>query len=166
MMKIVAGLIAFILGLSSFLLLFSGATRTETVIDISFVLQPGERYGLYENGIYYHTKVFTRSTLIGEVVVESGEINFTAIGYNTWHLENVFISQNYSFVIDPADDLYAFVFDNTWNSIQSSVRFTLKEKWINIFFLVPAFSILMMMVPTGAILTIWGLKTKTSNHKH
>ena len=110
-------------------------------------------YGPYENGTYHHTRVISKSALIGEVVVEGGGINFTANGYNTGHIKNVFVSQNYSFVINPADDLYTFTFDNV-GGIQSSVRFTLKERWMNILLLIPSFIILLISAPAGIVLIV------------
>jgi len=164
-MKIVIGLILLSLGVSLFLLSFVIATKTDTVIDISFVLEPSERYGPpYTNGTYHHTRVITKSALMGEVLVQDGGINFTANGFNTHHLENVFISQNYSFVIDPADDLYWFTFENT-GDIQSSIKFTLREKWINIFLLVPGFISLLLLTSTGLALSILGIRKKPTVHK-
>jgi hypothetical protein len=158
-MKIVAGLVLLALGVSLFILSFVIATRTDTVIDISFVLEPSEKRGPGENGIYHHTRVISRSALMGEVLVQGGAINFTASGFNTQHLENIFIGQNYSFAIDPADDLYSFTFENT-GSIQSSIRFTLKEKWINIFLLIPGFITLLIFTSIGIALSILGICEK------
>jgi len=153
------GLVLLLVGSSLFLLSFFSATRVDTVIDISFVVEPRGKYGPYENGTYHHTRVISKSTLIGEVIVESGGVNFTANGYNTQHLKNVFINQNYSFAINPADDLYTFTFDNE-DGIQSLVRFTLKERWMNILLLIPSFVILMISAPTGIILIITDLRKK------
>lgn len=158
-MKLVLGLILLVLGISLFLLSFPIATKTDTVIDITFILEPGEKRGPSENGIYHHTRVFSRSALMGEVQVQGGIINFTANGYNTQQLENIFISQNYSFVIDPADDLYWFAFENI-GSIQSSVRFTLKEKWMNIILLGPGFISLLFLTSAGVALFILGIREK------
>ncbi|MFQ6064124.1 MAG: hypothetical protein ACE5L6_01475 [Candidatus Bathyarchaeia archaeon] len=160
-MKTFVGLILLLLGLSLFVVSFFSITRTDTVIDISFVLDPGEKYEPYGNGTYYHTRVISKSTLSGEVVAVSGGINFTANGYNTQHLKNVFINQNHSFIIDPADDLYTFTFDNTGNDIPSSIKFTLKEKWMNLLSLIPAFIILLITAPAGIALIIVGLRQKT-----
>jgi len=158
-MKIVAGLVLLALGVSSFILSFVIATKTDTVIDISFVLEPGEKRGPGENGIYHHTKVISKSILIGEVLVQGGGINFTANGFNTQHLKNVLINQNYSFVIDPADDLYWFTFENN-GSIQSSIKFILKEKWINIFLLVPGFTSLLILTAIGLALSLVSIRKK------
>jgi len=159
--RIVAGLVLLSLGVSLFILSFVIATKTDTVIDVSFVLEPGEKRGPGENGIYHHTYVLTKSALIGEVLVQGGSINFTAGGFNTQHLENILISQNYSFAIDPADDLYWFTFENI-GSIQSSIRFTLKERWINIFLLVPGFISLLLLTSAGVALCILGIRKKTT----
>ena len=148
-MKKVVGLVMLLLGLSLFLLSFLNATKTDTVIDISFDLDPGEEYETY-----HHTRVISKSTLTGEVVVEGDGVYLTAYGYNTQHLENVFIDQNYSFIINPADDLYTFKFSNSENNVQSSIIFTLQERWLNFLMLIPGFISLIIMVPAGLVLII------------
>jgi len=158
-MRIVVGLVFLSLGVSLFLLSFLIAAKTDTVIDVSFVLAPGEKRGPGENGIYHHTRVISKSSLTGDVLVQGGGINFTAGGFNTQHLENIFVGQNYSFAIDPADDLYWFTFDNT-GSIQSSIKFTLKEKWTNIFLLVPGFVSFLLLTSAGVALCILGIHKK------
>jgi hypothetical protein len=165
-MKTSVGLILLLLGSSLFVVSFFSVTRTDTVIDISFVLNSGEKYEPYENGTYYHTRVIGKSTLLGEIVAVSGGVIFTANGYNTQHLKNVFIDQNHSFVIDPADDLYTFVFENSGKDIPSSVRFTLKEEWMDILLLMPAFITFLITASAGIALIIVGLhqkKGKTRN---
>jgi len=159
-MKTIVGLVLLLIGASTFFILFFRTTRTEAVIDISFILQPGEKYEPYSNGTFYHTKVFTKSILNGEVAVEGGSLNFTVNGYNTQHLKNVSINQNYSFAIYPADDLYTFAFANSESNIQSSVRFTLEEVWMDTFSLILAFIILLTSAPVGIVLTIRGLRKK------
>jgi hypothetical protein len=135
------------------------------VIDTYFFLEPNEKYGPYENGTYYHTHVITKSTLMGEVLVEGGGVYFTADGYNTQHLKNIFINQNYSLVVEPADDQYTFTFENTGGDLQSSIKFTLKERWMNILSLIPAFIILLVSAPTGTVLIIAGLRKKPSKKR-
>jgi len=49
--------------------------------------------------------------------------------YNTEHLNDVYVEGQYSFVIDPADDLYVFIFDNTGGHSGSLVEFRLEEIW-------------------------------------
>jgi len=138
---------------------FSIAIKTDTVIDVSFVLEPDEKRGQGENGIYHHTRVISKSTLMGEVLVQGGSINFTANGFNTQHLKNILISQNYSFVIDPADDLYWFAFENI-GSVQSSIKLTLKEKWMNVFLLIPGVLSFLILTATGLSLSIMGIRRK------
>jgi len=161
-MKLVLGLILLVLGISSFLLSFPIATKTDTVIDITFMLEHGEKRGPGENGIYHHTRVISKSALTGEVQVQGGTVNFTAYGYNTQHLENIVINQNYSFVIDPADDLYSFNFENI-DSIQSSVRFTLRERWINIILLGPGSICLLLLTCIGVALSLTSFHKKTAS---
>lgn len=150
---IVVGLLLLLFGSSLFLLSFFGATRSDTVIDVSFALEPGKK-----QETYHHTRVLSKSTLTGEVSVKGGGIYFTAYGYNTQHLENVYISHNYSFVISPADDLYTFIFDNADNNIQSSIGFTLKESWVAIPLLIISFISLLILVSIGLILIVMSLR--------
>lgn len=153
-MKRVIGSLLLLLGLSVFLLSFLNAARTNTVIDVFFALEPGEKFGPYEDETCYHATVLTKSTLAGVVLIEGGSINLTADGYNTQHLENVHASQNYSFIIDPADDLYTFTFDNSEGSVQSSIRFKLEERWVNIVLLISSFVGLLVLVPAGVFLIV------------
>jgi hypothetical protein len=157
--KPVVGLVLLSLGVTSLLFSLLIATRTDTVIDTSFVLEPNEKY----EPSSYHTHVITKSTLLGEVLVEGGDVNFTTEGYNTQHLENVFIDQNYSLVIKPADDRYTFTFENTGGNL-SSIRFTLKERWLPFLLLLPAFIILSILVPIGTVLIIRGFRKKPSQN--
>jgi hypothetical protein len=155
-----------LLSSSLFLLLFFDATRTDTVIETSFILQPGEIYGPYMNGTYYHTRVIAKSVLMGEVVAEGEGIKLTASGFNTQHLKNVFINQSYSFAIDPADDLYTFIFNNTGSDVQSVVQFTLKERWTNVYSLITAFIFLTVAISTGTALIIMGIRKQSSTIFH
>lgn len=150
---LVVGLLLLLLGTSLFLLSFNSATRTDIVIDTSFILEPGET-----QEEYYHTTILSKSALTGAVSVEGEGINFTVYGYNTRHLTNVYINQNYSLVIDPADDLYTFIFDNSRNDSQSSINFTLEESWMAIPLLILSFIGLLVLTPTGLILTIISLR--------
>ena len=157
--KPVLGLILLSLGVTSVLFSLLIATRTDTVIDTSFVLEPNEKY----EPSSYHTHVITKSTLMGEVLVEGGSVNFTVEGYNTQHLKDIVINQNYSLVIEPADDRYAFTFENLDNN-QSSIRFTLKERWLPFLSLLPAFIILLISAPIGTSLIVTGLRKKPSQN--
>jgi hypothetical protein len=155
-MKIVAGVALLLIGSLAFLLLFPAATTTKTVIESTFALGPSEKYEPPKNGTTYHTRIISKSSLTGELIVENGSINFTANGYNTQHLKNISINQNYSFVINPADDLYWFIFENSGSTAQSSVQFILKETWTNIYSLVFAIVILLACVFGGIALVILG----------
>jgi hypothetical protein len=159
--KPVLGIVLLSIGVTSLLFSLLIATRTDTVISTSFILEPDEEIGPYENGTYYHTHVIGKSTLMGEVLVEGGDINFTANGYNTQHLKNIFINQNYSLVIKPADDQYTFTFENTDDDL-SSIKFILKERWMPFLLLIPAFIILLILTPIGTALIVTGLRKKPS----
>jgi hypothetical protein len=157
--KPVLGVVLVSLGVAALLVSFLAATRTDTVIDQSFVLKPNEKFGSYENGTYYHAHVISKSALTGEVIVQGGSVNVTAEGYNTQNLKAIGIYQNFSLVIDPADDQYTFTFENTGVS-PSTVNFTLKEAWMPFFALAPAFVILLILTPIGTALIISGLRKK------
>lgn len=163
--KTIVGLILLLLGASLFLLSFFSVTRTDAVIDNSFVLKVGEKRGPYENGTYHHTRIIGKSILMGEVTVEGGGINFTANGYNTQHLKNVRVNQNYSFVVNPAEDQYTFTFDNTEGNMQSSIKFTLEERWTYKPLLIPGFIALLILVSAGLILFIGGVLAYARKHK-
>lgn len=154
-MKLVVGLALLLLGASLFALSFSNATRTDTVVDSSFGLEPDETYETY-----CHTSVFSKSILTGEVTVEDGGVNFTTYGYSAQHLENVFMDEYYSFVINPADDLYTFKFENSENGVQDSIRFRVKETWLSYFMLIPTFIGVLILV-AGLVLVILSRKTWT-----
>jgi len=144
-MKRLVGLVLLVLGISLLLLSVLSFFRTDTVIEVSFVMEPGEKYEPYKNGTYHHTYVLTKSILIGELVVKGGSFNFTANGYNTMHLKNVFIDQNYHFLIDPADDIYTFTFDNSRGIDQCSITFTLQEQRMSTLLLIPSFIGMLLM---------------------
>ena len=92
---------------------------------------------------------------MAELAINGGSINLTAYGYNTQHLNGVLVNQNRSFVINPADDLYTFVFDNR-GSVQSSVKFILKETFTNIYSLALNFTIFLVSAIAGTALVILG----------
>lgn len=150
---LVVGLLLLLFGISLFLWSFSSAMRTDIVIDTSFILEPGET-----QEEYHHTRILSKSALTGAVSVEGEGINFTAYFFNTQHLEDVYINQNFSFAIDPADDLYIFIFDNSRSDGQSSINFTLEESWMAIPLLILSFIGLLVLTPTGLILTIISLR--------
>ena len=153
--KPVVGVVLISLGVTALIFSVLIATRTDTVIDTSFVLNSNEKFGSYENGTYYHTHAISKSALTGEVIAQGGGVSFTANGYNTQRLKNSGVTQNFSWVIEPADDQYTFTFENTGDD-PSSVRFTVKETWTPFLLLAPAFIILLITSPTGTILIIRG----------
>lgn len=161
--KPVAGVVLVSLGLTAMLVSFLVATRTDTVIDKSFVLKPNEKFGSYENGTYYHAHVISKSALLGEVLVQGGNVNFTANGYNTQLLKGIVVNHTFSLMIDPADDQYTFTFENTGHE-PSTVNFTLKETWMPFLLLAPAFVILLISAPTGTILIVRGLQKEERVH--
>ena len=121
------GLFSTLLGLALLVICSIPVTSVEEVINTSFAISPGTKYGPYDDGTYYHTMIMGKSVLEGEVIVEGEGIYLTVTGYNTQHLRNLHLKGRYSFVIDPANDLYTFTFDNTKGNTESLVKFTLKE---------------------------------------
>ena len=133
------GLLLMILGTALFLGSFI-KTNADTVIDVSFKVEPGSKHLPQDKPqTIHHARVLSKSSLIGEIFVEGG-IYLAAIGYNTHELD-VYIEGHYSFKIDPADDLYAFTFDNTQGVTESVIRFILIEEW----------------TPMAAVLRIFGI---------
>ncbi len=118
-----------LLGSAIFLSCIIPVTTIETVISTSFSISPGTTYGPDAPGTSYHTRILSRSILLGEVVCEEG-IYLTVNYYNTQHLQNISITDQVRFVISPANDLYVFVFDNTNGLTECTVQFTLEEIWI------------------------------------
>ena len=123
------GLLLLVLGVTLSLWSFV-KTDLDTVIDVSFTVGPGLRHEPSEEPVtFHHTRVFSKSALRGEVFVEGEGIYLTVVGYNTQGLGDIYVKEYYSFKIDPADDLYAFTFDNTQGATESIIRFVLKEEW-------------------------------------
>jgi len=121
-----------LLGLAVLLVCLVPTTSVEEVINNSFTVSPGAKYGPNDRGTNYHTRIhfiLDKSVLKGEVDVEGEGIYLTVNFYNTEHLDGVYIDGHYGFTIDPADDLYVFTFDNTQGNSDSSVRFRLEEVW-------------------------------------
>lgn len=147
----IGGLLLLSLGISLFIASFFFAAKTDYVVNSSFILEPNEKLDPYENGTFYHTHVIGSLYLVGEVTVESGAVGFTADGYSTQSLKNVFINENYTLAIDSAQDQYTFTFENL-SSDQSKIRFTLKESWLDVVFLVPASIVLIVAVSTGLLI--------------
>ncbi|MFQ5832439.1 MAG: hypothetical protein ACE5H4_07045 [Candidatus Thorarchaeota archaeon] len=102
----------------------------EEVINVSFTLSPGFEYGPGENGTTYHTRVHGYSSVLrGEITIDGGGVYFNANGYNTQDFKNVYVEDQYAFTVDPADDLYWFVFNNTSGGSESDIAFRLEEVW-------------------------------------
>jgi hypothetical protein len=160
-----------LIGLASILISAFPVTRVEEVIDTSFILGPGSKYGPYDSGTCYHTRVFIyQSVLKGEVLVEGEGIYLTVNGSNSQALQNTYVSRRINFAINPADDQYIFVFDNSKGGNESLVRFTLREFWTGPLWtgspmlLIAGLMGLFLLLPIGlAILAITYLRAKTSD---
>jgi hypothetical protein len=122
-----------LIGLAILLFSLIPVTSVDEVINTSFKVTSGTKYGPNDIGTSYHTRIgipiLCKSVLKGEVIVEGEGIYLTVKFYNTEHLNDIYVKERYSFVIDPADDLYVFTFDNTEGNIDSSVKFVLEEIW-------------------------------------
>jgi len=121
-----------VLGFTILLVTSIPVTSIEEAIHISFTIHAGTTYEPPEAGTSYHTRInilFSKSVLKGEVMVEGEGIDFTVSGYNAKQLKNLYVTDRYSFKINPADDLYTFRFENTTDSTESQVTFTLEEIW-------------------------------------
>ena len=120
-------------GLALLLICLIPVTSVEEIINTSFTVDPGTKYGPNDPGTSYHTrihfKIFDKSVLRGEAIVEGEGIYLTVNFYNTEHLNDIYVEGQYSFVIDPANDLYVFIFDNTEGHSGSLVEFRLEEIW-------------------------------------
>jgi hypothetical protein len=127
--KTKVGLILTLLGLSLLSMALIPVTSAEEVINASFTVGAGNEYGPYDDGTYYHTRVLGKSVLEGEVNVSGEGIYLTANGYNTQQFKDLHVTGSYNFIIDPADDLYTFTFNNTRGQNECLVQFTLKEVW-------------------------------------
>lgn len=120
-------------GLAILLICLIPVTSVGEVINTSFTVSSGTKYGPNDPRTGYHTRIgipiLSKSVLKGEVIVEGEGIYFTVYGYNTQHLNNNYVKGQYNFTVDPADDLYTFIFDNTEGHSESLVKFRLEEIW-------------------------------------
>lgn len=126
---VLAGVILALVGLTLFGVTLIPVTRVTEEIRDTFVVGVGSSYGPYDAGTVYHTRVLVKSALKAEVFVEGNGIYLTVNGYNTQDLRSVYIDESKTFVIEPADDLYTFTFDNSRGTIGSLVGFSLSEIW-------------------------------------
>ncbi|MGD8506923.1 MAG: hypothetical protein PVF15_09725 [Candidatus Bathyarchaeota archaeon] len=128
-MKRVVGLFLLILGISLLLLSFLDFSRTDTVIDTAFTLEPGEKFGPREDGTGTRYSPPDDCVLKGKVSVEGEGIYVTVQGLG-YEIENIFVDRDFNFTIDPAhgwDHIYFFTFDNTDGDAESHVEFVLEE---------------------------------------
>jgi len=126
--------------------------RTDTVIDIDFMINAEEIYGPYEEDTYYHTRIAGKSVLFGWITVEGEGIRFTAEGYNTEKLRGIYVNGKFSFTIDPAHDI--FTFDNREGTDPSHVNFVLKERWSDIRRLILEFGTTLILFFAGTAIIL------------
>ena len=147
-----AGLALILIGIALFLSSSIPITRTDEVINTSFTISPGDSFGPYDEGTYYHTRVLVNSILKIEIVTEGGGIYLTAGGQNVQDLKDFYIEGEKSFTIAPANDQYTFTFDNRGIS-DCTVELVLTEVWIGSLsplILVLGQAGLFLMVPIGS----------------
>jgi len=147
-----AGLALILIGIALFLISSIPITRTDEVINTSFTINPGDSFGPYDEGTYYHTRVLVRSILKIEIVTEGGGIYMTAGGQNVQDLKNFYIEGGKNFTIEPANDQYTFTFDNKGMS-DCTVEFALTEVWtgsLSPLIWVLGQAGLLLMVPIGS----------------
>jgi len=130
-LKGVVGLVLLILGISLLLLSFLNFTRTHTVIDTAFSLEPGEKYGPRRGEDRTGTRYYPPRDCVlkGKVSVEGEGIYVTVQGLG-YEIKNIFVDSYFNFTIDPAygwDHIYFFTFDNTDGDAESHVEFVLDE---------------------------------------
>ena len=146
------GLALILIGIALFLISSIPITRTDEVINTSFTISPGDSFGPYDEGTYYHTRVLVGSILKIEIVTEGRGIYMTAGGQNVQDLKDLFIEDGKSFRIEPADDQYTFTFDNKGMS-DCTVEFALTEVWtgsLSPLIWVLGQAGLLLMVPIGS----------------
>ena len=156
--------VGFLLALAGFTLFLSAAVPVAhigQVVNTSFNLEPGDRTAPYQEGTYYHTKIFCDSTLLGTVSVQNGSIDLTARGFNVDGLMGLgqlarHIPNQHTFIIDPADDQYTFTFGNVGPG-KVRVDFSLVELWITaaspfLWLLALAGQILLLPVSLGLLM--------------
>ncbi len=128
--RVLVGLSLTLIGLTLFFIAWFPVTRTDEVINASFSVPQGTKYGPYDSGTVYHTRVFIfKSVLRGEITVEGEGFYLTVNGWNVKDLHGIYVNGEKSFAIEPAKDQYTFTFDNTKGSTPSLVRFRLAEVW-------------------------------------
>ena len=113
-----------LIGLALVLICSISVPSVAEVINTSFTVSPGSDFE-----VYYHTHIFFRSALKGEVAVEGEGIYLTVHGYNTQDLSNILVKTEHTLTVDPAHDLYTFIFNNTEGRNDCSVQFKLEETW-------------------------------------
>jgi len=155
------GLILLLLGAGLFLSSLVVVTTIYPAIDTSFVIEQGD-----DEETNYHTRLLGKSVLKGEISVEGEGIYLTAEGTNAYEIKNIFIDNYYNFTINPADDLYYFIFDNTNGDAESHVDFVLEEEfttslaWQSPIMLILSLVGIFLLLPIGMILMLWGLVSR------
>lgn len=98
------GKLLVLIGLLIIILCLLPITTTDEVVNISFTLAPGEKYGSYDDGAVYHYRVFftkfrllSNSVLVGEVLVYMDGIYLNINGLNTDVLKNIYVKDRLVF---------------------------------------------------------------------
>lgn len=126
---------AFLISLSIVFLLLGvipgrSVLNSNTVIDTSFAVEPGEKREPYEEGTYHHTTLWANPLLKGIVSVEGEGIYLTINEEGRPIYTHVHIDHQYNFTINTgASQQILFIFDNTEGNTTSFVNFLLKEEY-------------------------------------
>ena len=129
-----------LIALSLIIICLIPITNTELVIHTSVAVSPGVQDDPYNSGTVHHARILCKSILSGDITIQGENIYLTVYGYNTQHLKHILIEAQYRFVINPAEDLYIFIFDNTEGQNESLIEFKLVEKWMSpMIFMSPIF---------------------------
>ena len=103
--------------------------NTYDAVAFSGIVQAG---GYNETS--YHTMIFAKSRLYGNLTVEGGDLYFQIRGYNAdenRYMKDRFLVNDSTYRLSfSANDLYNFVFNNTHSDKNKVVIFNLKEEAI------------------------------------
>ncbi len=152
------GLVFILISLVSFsLTLIIKQRNTYVAVTFSGIVQAG---GYNETS--YHTMIFAKSRLYGNLTVEGGDIYFQIRGYNAdekRYMKDRFIVNDSTYRLSfSANDLYNFVFNNTHSDKNKVVIFDLKEEVIETPHLLFQISVMsfFFILPGGLVFVVVG----------
>jgi len=150
-----AGLVLIVIAMASFALTATiKQENTYEAVTFSDIVEAGK-----SEETYYHTTLFAKSKLIGNLTVEGGNIYFQVIGSNLdekrYMRDKILVEGSYDFSFS-AEDLYYFVFNNTHSDKDKKVTFNLREQAVETPHMLTQFTVisLLFILPAGLILFI------------